>query len=455
MRGCRFGFVAVALLGLGLPGESGAQSIQPSPAGLRPAGEASPSRQESEWQSFRAAFPFHIQTLAAAAEDKDGSRTLIVSEPPPHVTIETLVGVDRDALASHQIQQWTIGFDGWVRDVVFRLPRMGEPQFDVLIRKLSAFLFATDYKHYCLKLPVNREAIRTKYPLDVQVQVSDLEGWFESVRFRAVGSNDPRRLDDAPPGVYLSRDRGLVAWVAPRRGLDARAADARMLALDSDLILGAVPRDDSVVIFGRERVAPVAVLPPLRAEMIFRLAATESGSLGQSYERGSFGAGSSFARWEWAPIYLSDELIDTEYGSVLNLADQLLKEWSEHGTLEYYNFPVETPTRYPFAGSLFDLLRSPELVYNWNTQGFGLRMTGGTRAAYTAARTGALPVIYRPEQPKRRGFFDWLVPGDKELLPATHRRRSKRTRITPRGTIRSWPGSSNTARSTRSSAPST
>jgi hypothetical protein len=337
------------------------------------------------------------------------------------VRIETLVAVDHDALASHQIQQWTIGFDGWARDVVFRLPPMGEPQFEVLIRKLSAFLFATDYKHYCLKLPIQREAIRTKYPLDVQVQVTDLEGWFESMGFCAVGSNDPRRLDDAPLGVYLSGDRGLVAWVAPRRGLEARDADARMFALDSDLILGAVPRDDSVVIFGRERVAPVAVLPPLRAEMIFQLAATDSVSLAQSYERMSFGAGTSYARWDWAPIYLSWELLDTEYGSILNLTDQLLKGWSMHGTVEYYNFPVPPPTQYPFAGSLFDLLRSPQLLFNWNTQGFGRRVTGGSREVYAPARTGALPVIYRPEQPQRKGLFDFLVPGDTELLPATHR----------------------------------
>jgi hypothetical protein len=43
-----------------------------------------------DWKQFRAQHNFHIQTLAASAPHTDGSRTLIISEPPPHVTLDDL-----------------------------------------------------------------------------------------------------------------------------------------------------------------------------------------------------------------------------------------------------------------------------------------------------------------------------------------------------------------------------
>jgi hypothetical protein len=313
---------------------------------------SNPSREELDWRQFRATFPFHMQTIAVSQEAPDGTRTLVISEPPPHVTLEGLVAVDPTKLADHQIRQWTIGFDGWVKDVVFRLPAMRKADCDDQIRKLSSYLFFTDYKAFALPLPVDREASRTKYPLDVQVRTTDLEAWYTTRRFLALGGREPRNLDGAPAGVYASEEPGLTVWIVPKRGLEQRKGDARKFAMDSDLVLGAIAREDSVAVFGRERIAPVTLLPPLRTEMVLTLAASNSKSLGQSYERAAFAAGSSHARWDWAPIYLSPELLDTECGSILNLTDQMLKGWTEFGTTEYYNFPYPTPSRFPFDGPL-------------------------------------------------------------------------------------------------------
>ncbi len=49
------------------------------------------------------------------------------------------------------------------------------------------------------------------------------------------------------------------------------------------------------------------------------LAGVNSDELAQSYERNSFAAGKfdEDKNLDWAPIYLSDVLIDTEYGSLL------------------------------------------------------------------------------------------------------------------------------------------
>ena len=49
------------------------------------------------------------------------------------------------------------------------------------------------------------------------------------------------------------------------------------------------------------------------------LAAVDDDTLSQSYERNAFTAGSSYARWDWAPIYLSPALLDTEYGENLEI----------------------------------------------------------------------------------------------------------------------------------------
>jgi hypothetical protein len=360
------------------------------------------SQQEDAWQQFRGTFPFHMQTIALSKTSPDGTRTLVLSEPPPHVTLEGLVAIDRAKLANCQVKQSTIGFDGWVKDLVFRLPAMPEAGCQELTRKLSTYLFFTDYKAFALPLPANSAATQIRYPLDVQVRTADLEGWYTDRQFLALGGREPRKLEGTPAGVYLSKEPGLVVWIVPKRGLEEYKADARKFALDSDLVLGAVARQDSVAIFGRERIAPLTVLPPLRTEMILTLAGSKSKSLGQSYERNAFAAGSSHARWDWAPIYLSPELLDTEYGSILNLTDQMLKGWTEYGTSEYYNFPYRTPNRMPFDGPLMRQLGTNELVYNWNTEGFGVRTDGDFGSIYAVTRTGALPVIYRPAHSKPR-----------------------------------------------------
>jgi hypothetical protein len=379
------------------------------------------SRQELEWLRFRNAFPLHIQTLATSGVYPAGTRTLIVAEPPPHVTIEELCKVNASLLSNHSVKQWTIGFDGWVKDVVFELPPTGDNELNELIKKLSAYLFSTDYKAYALRLPVNLDELTTKYPLDIQVRTRDLETWYAKEAFVTAAGSDPRQLEGAPYGVYFSKEPGLVAWVIPKQHLEERKADARKFALDSDLVLGAVARDDKIAIFGRERVVPLTVLPPLRMEMVAAIAATRESSLSQSYERKVFAAGPAYGRWDWAPIYLSPELLDTEYGSILNMTDQMLKGWSEHGAQEYYNFRCANPARFPFDAPLMRALRASQLLYNWNTTGFGLLTDSSDLSVYATTRTGALPVIYLPE--REEGVLARLlgVQADKEMAAKVYK----------------------------------
>lgn len=85
------------------------------------------SLQDADWGRFRRAFPFHMQAIAVSKPYPDQSRTLIVSEPPPDVTLDGLKAVDAGALTTCEIKQHTVGSDGWARDAVTAETKLGPP----------------------------------------------------------------------------------------------------------------------------------------------------------------------------------------------------------------------------------------------------------------------------------------------------------------------------------------
>src|ERR1700721_107091 len=89
-----------------------------------------------DWEAFRNAFPYHTQVVAAGNPYPDGGRTLIVSEPPPQVTLAQIQNVDPELLAHSVLPRVRVGFDGWLRDAVFELPPVDDARFQELIAKL-------------------------------------------------------------------------------------------------------------------------------------------------------------------------------------------------------------------------------------------------------------------------------------------------------------------------------
>ena len=175
-------------------------------------------------------------------------------------------------------------------------------------------------------------------------------------------------------GVFLSNEPGVVALLVSRtRPLNESGIDIREFALDTDLIVGAVGNAGPVAVLGRERTIDVATLPPLRTETLVQLAAAAHAKeeLAQSYERTFLFAGryQDEPNRDWAPIYLSKELHDTEYGSLLNITDQMLKSWSQHGGIEYANFGYPKPRQFPFDKPLSEQAGVSRLTFNWNTRG--------------------------------------------------------------------------------------
>ena len=418
---------------------------------------------EQDWQDFRQAYPYHLQVVAVSSPHADGSRTLIVSEPPPHITTENLSEISPNLLARLSVARHRIGVNGWVKDVVVELPPMTPKELSELLDAIHHKLFWTTYKAYAIPIPEGPVHI-TPLNFDLHVTSGDLSKWLvgdaadvpaeswsatriilliililgtpwlarRTLRHRhvlrlvfvvliAVGIGYliiPSRgytadvfrlkrvtggdavslrsiLDQSMSGVFLSTDPGFVVWSFPRNvGLEKFRVEARQFSLDSDMLVGAVASDQNVAIVGRERVAPVSMLPPLRTETILQLAAANNDELAQSYERKFMFAGRFDHENDWAPIYLSDELIDTEYGSLLNITDQMLKSWSNHGEIKYTNFNYPQPSGYPFQGPIITELKVNELTFNWNTKGAGYSSHQGPYDVFALNRLGALPVDY-------------------------------------------------------------
>jgi hypothetical protein len=456
-----------------------------------------------EWERFRGAYRYHIQAIALSSPHADGSRTLIISEPPPFVSLADITRLD-PALRSADTRKLRLGVDGWVQDVVIALPPLEPTRMNRVINRLQMRLFGTSYKAYVVPIP-EEGATAHHAALNLRVTSGDLKRWVlgrmggswgdllkgllmallllavaialaagkryllaffifvgaglvmlntsgmmtlafvalltcllgirlfskskriaaalvtavgltllvyagadliakhrgPETKFSSLFGGKPLDcasiLNQHRNGVFLSTKPGLVLWsFSSTTPLDSRAIEIREFALDSDLVLGAVSSGGQIAIIARERSTPVTLLPPLRTETILQLAGAKEDELSQSYERKNPFSGryDEVGRLDWAPIYLSPRLIDTEYGSLLNITDQLLKGWSTHDTVQYVNFPYPKPSSYPFEKDLMGLLGTKELTYNWNTKGTGYVTRTGDFEVYALNKTGSLPIDY-------------------------------------------------------------
>jgi hypothetical protein len=369
-------------------------------------GMSSATAQENpDWKRFRDAHPLHTQVIALSPPDATKTRTLIVAEPPPHVTFEAVEKLGTGFVISVNVATHKLGYDGWVRDLVIRLP--DDPaKLDTFLAKLQRLVFHTGYKASVLDLP-HEPSARGQHKLEFKVSAADLSRWVldgkeEFAPVEGGPALKPAEVFDLPdPRVLMTaKRRGLVGWWLPKGKTVADSRrEARQFALDSDLVLGAIEDKKGVLILGRERAVAIDVFPPLRVETLELLNAIKDEELAQSFERNHPLAGKLSRRDDWGPIYLSPVLRDTELGSVLNIADQILKGWSNSDNTKYVRFDYPPPGREkgPFEKPAPKYLGVRQLVYNWNTRGAGYVVRDGDRRVYALNRTGCLPISYIPD----------------------------------------------------------
>src|SRR5262245_57252071 len=380
------------------------------------------SRSEEVWKEFRTAYPLHIQTIGLSGP-KDGKRVLIIAEPPPHVVLEKLKELDPAAFKQPAVRSHTIGTGGFVKDIVVELPvdPYDGRRLDEFLARLGSLLYHTSYKLPIRDLDeVGSRPAAQRPALDLDVTAAELRDWLlrdekpfplyplgaqRAITAAAVFKAAPATSFVAttlPPGSAAESGSapGLVTWWVPiGKDMEAWRVEARQFTLEADLIVGALFEKGKGVLFvGRARRATYAQLPPLRVETLLLLSRVDDESLAQSFERNHPMVYLRPDGRHWAPAYLSPQLVDTEFGSLLNVADQLLKRWSNNGEVAYDNFSYKDPAKWGFKeplGVTFVIKkRARELTFNWNTHGAGYTLPGEAIGVFAMTRTGSLPVSY-------------------------------------------------------------
>jgi hypothetical protein len=359
------------------------------------------------WKQLRDNYPYHLQTVALSPVFPGGCRALIIAEPPTTLSLAALRDLSPPLMARSETQQHEVGYDGWTRDVVVTLPPTTETELTELIVGLHSAMFGTTYRMDVLDTSQPVPTYRPEEaPIDVGIGPAELHRWLvtESASFIPLGGDDPVSANDllasSDPEVYLDDAHGLVAWVVPRRAdIAAMAGLFRQFTLESDIIVGAMASPTTVAIIARQRAIDPRILQPLRFEIVSLLAAVrDTHRLQQSYERTNPLSGRIDATRDWAPIFLSPELLDTEYGSVLNIADQFLKSWSNNGKTQYVNFDYPAPPTWAFAAPVFEVANADNFRYNWNTSNVSAVVSIDDVEVFWLRRTGALNVSYFPDE---------------------------------------------------------
>ena len=367
---------------------------------------------DSIYKDFRKKYRFHYQTVGMASFS-DSSRMILLSDIPPHFETDSIAPIFAEFTHKSEQRKHPIGYDGYVTDVLILLGNATQENCDRLIRRLNRELFFSEYKPTVMKLPAEeKRQYFAKENIDYQITLEEFNTWFmeEGEGFIHLDdTNTVLTISDIfakkARGVFFSQQPGFVAWaVAKNDDIAAQVGDIRQFTLDADLILGALADSSTLVIIGRERQSPLNELPPLQIETILLLASTTEKELSQSLDINDLMAGKMNNGRDWCPTYLSRELENTEFGDLMTITDVLLKDWSEHGTIQegYYRYPE--PGYYPFDKPLFKKLGLNELVYNWNTAGAMYAIDREGYTIYTLGRTGSLPVSYFNSQERSQSI---------------------------------------------------
>ncbi|HEY8157596.1 MAG TPA: hypothetical protein VIF10_02725 [Methylobacter sp.] len=389
------------------------------------------------WQTFRDTHPFPYQTFAVAPV-KDGSTVLIISEPAPSIPKAKLEKLLHVAFGSDLLnltnRRWMIGADGWLEDVVLEIktstPKFAanpenDPALTDRVRMLQQLLFGTAFGGTIERADSDYAAARSSAP-DVAPRPLELRNW-------TVGASTPwtsldvyssgspfllnQLFNNDVAGSYINADHQLVILVLPATVLEAIRKDKdelnklqktfRLFAVSSDTILGGVwNKEGGLAIVGRSRRTSTAAIPPLRFETFTALVREQSGELKQSYERTNLFAGrlltGAYQNHDWAPILLSESLVNTEFGALLNITDQFLKSWSEAGDVDYlyFDYPLH-PAKgkfvfgdEPLSTIVKNEIGGNEVLFNWNTAGGAVTFADEEFNVLAAGRTSALPVTY-------------------------------------------------------------
>jgi hypothetical protein len=376
------------------------------------------------WQTFRDARPGHFQGWIIAG--KGPAYTLIFAEPPPVFANDEIEKIFRETFRGYvALKQYSrmLGFNGTTTDLSIDLDYSfaganARRELDVDLRTLSTAIYGTAYGAKAFDLRDLKASVRSpKVPENITVNGQQIENWLLNPQHRLMFAspergyvgNLPDLINKVRAGRLLAVDNSLVVLLVDlkRSLLFSDVTNIRNFVLDSDLILGGVVDDKSkvAIVIGRARQVSWIDFPPLRVEDILTLISTKDDELAQSYDRTSPGAGRielAGSKLDWAPSFLSAGLINTEFGSLLNHADAILKSQSLANTIRYRGYNIEPLKEPPYPEGVYGRLQKTtdltSLIFNFNTVGAGYWLEGGqTFRIFSAGSTGSFSVTFSPD----------------------------------------------------------
>ena len=336
---------------------------------------------EQTWREFREIHPMGFQTIALKHYGQD-TCVFVMSEPPNWVSQSSIKKLFNSYGGYVGIGRHTWGYDGILTDLI-GIIKCDKTKFPLFESELFKLFYGTNYKHYYTDLdkPVSHTYCLSD-TLNYSVNIEDLYEMENAPIFVGYLPLGKKKLSaysitswQTLQGInnsciYYSKEPGYVAWIFNPNKISMAdslyRSDARQFLLDADLIIGAIPSRGGLALIGRERLTPIDVLPPLRAETIQLLSQHVSDTLYVHVPSDSIRCVDDTTYI--APIEMSESLKHSEIGYLMILASELLLSYATINQVKDY-FLADYPQPVINTASLSSIKETDFLLWYPNFEG--------------------------------------------------------------------------------------
>ena len=334
------------------------------------------SLMEKTWREFRAIHPFGFQTVGL--KHYGDTCVFVMSEPAEWVKAEELGDLFSEYDGHLIIGRKSFGYDGGLYDAI-GCAKLDSSSFINLEKRLFVLLYGTNYKPYYTNLDDPFEHVYySNTNLDFFIPISSWYKWEKEEKFIVPSKADQSLEQLSSKDIYKSNElfyskkRGFILWIIDPITIfhsdTLFRSNARKFALDTDLIVHTIYRDNKLIIVGREREVPVTILPPLRCETICSIILNGRKRMSVIIKPDSLinitdSVNSDSVYWA-TPIMMSKLLWNTEMGNLMLLTDFMLKSWSENAIIKdlFIDYP-QPPSFFTSNGVAHELKYEPK--YFW------------------------------------------------------------------------------------------
>ncbi|MBP7283915.1 MAG: hypothetical protein KBA66_20185 [Leptospiraceae bacterium] len=398
----------------------------------------------TEWIEFRKQRTDNYQAITLIR--KSDKNTIIISEPPPDVTIENIQDIfERYPKVENQIFMCDdpLGEDGRKRDVILQLYNPLEPEaLRNITNDLREKLFGEVFGY-----SINKVKNSNRYNYDMTFHPHQIIQVINHAFEKKENSQNFNWIDEKEERVLFPKNKereGIILItfkkneIIDQQGKKLRK-DFRIFSLNTDLIFAAIVTKEKLILVGRKRQIPTQVYPPLRFETFIQLigiaqkekenqGGQKSLSSQNDYSKDSSNLlNQSFARKiveniiekneyrlknkdypDFAPNLLSNYTLENEIGNALTISDYILKSYSNKGKVKYKNYSMSLPKEFNNSVGIMDYLillnlfgyQGNGITFNWNTDSHFSKVSIESNELLIPRSTGSLKISFIPDGSK-------------------------------------------------------